>query len=586
MKLREIFRYEIEYRLRSGSTWAYAGILFLVAIWMFLATADEGGFNNAPERLAGGSVLPGMFGMLVTAALFGGAAVRDVQVGMDPLLFTSPLRKTEYLGGRFLGALAVNAVVLVAIPLGLLAATGLLAQFDSDPLGPFRIGAYLQPYFLFLLPNLVVVGAILFAIGMLARQVVLVYLGAIGVFIGYVVALNYAGQIESPILAGLVDPLGLVTLEEVTRYWTEAERNTRLIGLPATLAWNRAFWLVVAAAVLALLHRTFRFAHPDGGGRLRMGRRTVVAPQSERARPVEVPRVAGSFGFRTAVRQTLAVAGNSLAEVAASRWFVVVLLACVGLPLLWGWNVGDTVFDTSTWPVTLLVTEEVLAGRSLLLFFVLILVYAGELVWKDREVGVAEIADAAPVPDGVALLGRFLALFAMIVMFQAASMVGGMLIQALQGYYDFEIGLYLRVVFGLMLAGYVLLSSAISRYSSCRTTRHASASVSRPGRPRRDPRTRRQWSIAGGFATRTSSRSTRSSVRPPTRSRSRPACCVGAGRRTGDATSTTRRRRRSRSAARSPPRNTRCSRTGGTTSRSGSSTIRPTTPTWTGWSAA
>ena len=49
--------------------------------------------------------------------------------------------------------------------------------------------------------------------------------------------------------------------------------------------------------------------------------------------------------------------------------------------------------------------------------------------------GLAEIADAAPVPEGVELLGRFLALVAMLAMFQAASMVGGILLQALQGYY-------------------------------------------------------------------------------------------------------------------------------------------------------
>ena len=138
----------------------------------------------------------------------------------------------------------------------------------------------------------------MFAIGMLARQVVPVYLGALGVFIGYVVALNYAGRIESPILAGLVDPLGLVTLDGVTRYWTEAERNTRLVGLPVTLAWNRTFWLAVAAAALTLLHRRFRFVHPDCG-RLRRGR-----TQSEQTLPVEVPRVAGAFGFRTTARQT------------------------------------------------------------------------------------------------------------------------------------------------------------------------------------------------------------------------------------------------------------------------------------------
>ncbi|MGH7576156.1 MAG: ABC transporter permease/M1 family aminopeptidase [Longimicrobiales bacterium] len=457
--MREIFRYELEYCFRSRSTWAYAGILFLITILNFLGTADQAALANSPERLAWGFVRPAIFGILVSAALFGAAAVRDIQVEMHPLVFTSPIGKAEFLGGRFLGALAVNALVLAVIPLGVPVATGLLAQFDPESLGPFRVVAHVEPYFLFLLPNLILVGAILFTVGMLARHVVPVYLAAIGIFIGYIVALNYASHIESPILAGLVDPLGLVTLDGVTRYWTEAERNTRLVGLPAPLAWNRTFWLAIAAAVLALLHGVFRFTHLVGDGRRRKGQPTVVAPQSERARPVDVPRVAGSFGFRTRLRQTLAVARNSLLEVAASRWFVAVLLACVGLPLLWGWNVGDTVFDTSTWPVTLLVTEEVLSKRSILLFIVLIILFAGELVWKDRDVGVAEIADTAPLPDGVPLLGRFLALVVMIVMFQAAAMVGGLLIQALQGYYHFELGLYLRVVFGLKLADYVILAA-------------------------------------------------------------------------------------------------------------------------------
>lgn len=458
MKLREIFRYELQYHLRSGPTWAYAVFLFLVAVWMFLATADGSGFNNAPERIAGGSVLPGMFGMLITAALFGSAAVRDIRYGMDPLIYTSPLKKIEYLGGRFLGALTINAIILLAIPLGIIAATVLLTQFDSDPLGPFRLAANLQPYFLFLLPNLIFVSSILFTLGALSRNVVPVYLGAIVVFIGYIVALNYANQIDSAILAMLVDPLGLVTLEGVTKYWTEAERNTRLIGLPTMLAWNRIFWLMIGGTVLVLLHYTFRFSHPGGSSR-RRSKSIEVAPQSERVRAIEVPRVTGTFNFLTTVRQTFAVARNALAEVAGSRWFTVVLLACVGLPLLWGWNVGETVFDTSTWPITLLITEEVLGGRSIPLFIVLTLLYAGEFVWKNREVGVAEIADVAPVSNGIVLLGRFLALAGMVLIFQVASMFGGLLIQMLQGYYHFEPGLYLRVVFGILFPSYLLLGA-------------------------------------------------------------------------------------------------------------------------------
>ena len=461
MKLREIYSYELEYRRRSASTWIYAGILFLIAMWMFLATADEdsAAYINSTVRLAGNSIIPGMFGMLITAALFGDAALRDVEVGMDPLLFTSPLRKSEYLGGRFLAALTVNAFLLVAIPLGQLAATALVASFGTETVGPFRVVAYLQPFLLFSLPNLVVVGAILFTIGMLARSVVPVYLCAIGIFIGTLVGLNYPGWTENPVLVALTDPLGIGTLQEMTRYWPVADQNTRLIGFPATLLLNRVVWLAVAGAALVVLHRRFRFAHQDGGQRRRERGEAVVEGETTRLGPVVVPRVTGSFDFRTSARQTLAVARNSLAEFMATRAFRVVMLACFGLTMLWGWNVGETRFDTPTWPVTMVVVEEVVSRRVEPLIYLLVVLYAGALVRKEREVGTGEIADASPVPESAALLGRFLAILAMIVMFQAVSLVGGILIQALQGYYKFEPGLYLTVVFGLNLPTYVILAA-------------------------------------------------------------------------------------------------------------------------------
>ena len=459
MKLREVFRYEIEHRVRSPSTWVYMAILFGLAFSITYAgsPSDEAVHSNAPALLSFVMLIISMFGLPVSAALFGDAAVRDVQAEIDPLLFTSPLRKAEYLGGRFLAALAINAVVLVAIPLGF-ALPVLMGYPDPAAFGPFRAAAYVQPYLLLLLPNLVFAGAILFTFGVLARQVIPVYLAAIGLFFSYMVTLGPMEDEVGPMLS-VLGLHGYHALKELTEYWTAAEQNARLIGFPEPLVWNRVVWLAVAAGVLAVLHHVFRFAHPDGGNRRRKGRRTMVEAESGRPGPVAVPRVAGSFGFRTTARQTLAVARRSLADVVASRWFIVVLLACTGLTMLYGWNVGDTVFDTSTWPVTRLVVGTVLSERIVPIIFLLIALYAGELVWKEREVDEAEMADAAPVPEGVALLGRFLALVALLPMLQAATMVGGILIQALQGYYHFEIGLYLRVVFGLNLAGYVLLAA-------------------------------------------------------------------------------------------------------------------------------
>jgi hypothetical protein len=65
-----------------------------------------------PQRARGGhaaSTILGGLGMLVTAGIFGDAASRDVQTRMHSLFYTSPLREAHYLGGRFLGALLVNA---------------------------------------------------------------------------------------------------------------------------------------------------------------------------------------------------------------------------------------------------------------------------------------------------------------------------------------------------------------------------------------------------------------------------------------------------------------------------------------------
>jgi ABC-2 type transport system permease protein len=463
MRFGEVFRYEFSHRLRSVSTWLYAGFLFLIAFWIIhvAVTGTNPIHVNAPQGLAETTVLfCGLFGILVTAGLFSDAAIRDRTAGMDPLLFTTRLRPAEYLGGRFLAALAINGILVFAIPIGLALATK-MPYLPQDAFGPNHLAAYLQPVLLFLLPNVVLVGAILFTIAALTRQAIPVYLGAIAIFIGYLVAANYWSGITNPMLSALADPLGINALKAMTAYWTASERNAHLIGFPSMLLWNRLLWLAIAAVVLAVLQRTFRFTQRDVKQRTDRGRgsETVDAPTVEERHSGAVPQVSGVFGPRTRMRQTLAVTRQSLAEAMSGAAFPVAFLAAIGLAVLWGWNVGATWIDTITWPVTHLVAGVVLSERAIVIPWLVIALFAGELVWKDRETGAAQIADAAPVRTGVVLLGRFLALVALIALFQLALMIGGILLQVLQGYYAFELGLYLRILFGWNLVEYVLLAA-------------------------------------------------------------------------------------------------------------------------------
>jgi len=456
MRFGETFRYELHYRLRSVSTWLYGLFVFLIAFWVVHvgATGSHTVTTNAPFRIAETMALfCGLFTMLVTAGLFSDAALRDRTARMDPLLFTTRLRPAEYLGGRFLAAFVVNAVLVLITPLGLWLGT-VMPYLPREAFGPNYVTAYLQPLLVFMLPNLVLIGAILFAIAVLTRQVIPVYLGAIAIFIGYIVAANYWASISNPILSALADPLGINALKGMTKYWTASERNVRMVGFPAMLVWNRVLWLAIATGVVLLLTRTFRFTERFSRGRAEA---PVDTPAVERAGAV--PKIAGAFGARTRMLQTLAVTREALTDIVSGRAFQVAFVAAIGLVLLWGWNVGETVFETVTWPVTHLVASVVLAERGILVPWLVIVIFAGELVWKDRESGAAEIADAVPVRTGSVLVGRFLALAALIVLFQFAFMLGGILLQALQGYYAFEPLLYVKILFGFKLADYLILAA-------------------------------------------------------------------------------------------------------------------------------
>ncbi|MFL5557163.1 MAG: hypothetical protein ACJ794_00890 [Gemmatimonadaceae bacterium] len=469
MNFREIFRYEIRHRLRSATTWIYAVFFLLVAFAMIHVDADGNSAThvNAPSRLALLAAMAGMVGMLVSAALFGDAALRDYEARMDPLLFTSPIRKIEYLGGRFLAALTMNAGILLAIPTGQAIAT-LMPYLPVQAFGPFAGAAFVQTYLLFLLPNLIFSGAVLFTVAVLTRQTIPVYLAAIAVFVGYVVAMNLATG--NATLDLLTDPLGLRVLNDVTERWTPVERNTRFLTSSGVLLLNRFVWLAIAAAVLVMLYRRFRFVHASTSARSFMlrepksrlyssARPEVDSSQYAPAAGRVTPQAARAFGFRTALRQTLAVTRRGIGELATSPVFILIFVGKIGLTMLFGWEAGETIFDTSTTPLTILVIERLADTPLVAITYLLVAVFAGELIWTDRDHEMAEIADAAPVSDGAALVGRFIALVAILALLQLPVLVGGMLAQLLQGFASFEVGLYLRILFGLQLAELVLLSA-------------------------------------------------------------------------------------------------------------------------------
>ena len=67
---------------------------------------------------------------------------------------------------------------------------------------------------------------------------------------GYLITTSIVGQkIEYREMFARFEPLGNGALREATRYWTQAEMNSRLVDLGGALLFNRFFAVVLGAAV-------------------------------------------------------------------------------------------------------------------------------------------------------------------------------------------------------------------------------------------------------------------------------------------------------------------------------------------------
>src|SRR5215203_4122005 len=204
MKFLEIFRFEFLYQIRRITTPLFFAALLVVTILFvrgnFLADALYADFYiNAPFVIASVTVFGSLFWFLVAAAVSGEAGARDMATGMHPLTYTAPVRKGDYLAGRFVAAFVLNALSLLAVPAGVLLSV-YAPGVDAEVIGPFRPAAYLTAYGFIALPNAFVGTAIQFTWATVGRRAADSYIGSVILFFR-----SYGGMFIVGIFVGRQD---------------------------------------------------------------------------------------------------------------------------------------------------------------------------------------------------------------------------------------------------------------------------------------------------------------------------------------------------------------------------------------------
>jgi ABC-2 type transport system permease protein len=219
----QIFKFELQYRKKRPATYIYFGILMLMC---FLAVSTDvvtmGGAvgqikENSPYLLTNMLLIISAFFTMITSAVMGVAVVRDFEHKTESLMFSTPIKKRDYLLGRFLGSFVTVAFVFSGSILGFMLGD-VMPWRDAEKLLPFSLWHYVQPFLLFVLPNLFISGALFFAIGALSRRMLVVYTQGIFMLVFYQVALSFVKDLDGKEIAALIDPFGLIAMDVATEY--------------------------------------------------------------------------------------------------------------------------------------------------------------------------------------------------------------------------------------------------------------------------------------------------------------------------------------------------------------------------------
>ncbi len=457
-----IASFEARQRLKLLSTWIYfAMFLALAMLWMAAAGGAFRDANvsfgskvliNAPRSIELTVAFLGCLGVIVVAAMMGRSVQQDFEYDMHHFFFSAPIRKYQYVFGRFLGAYLTLAVVFSSIVLGAWLGT-YVPGVEPDRVGPAALSLYLRPYLFTLLPNVFIFGALFFVLAALTRRMLPVYVASVVMMIGYIVAPQLARDLDYKTLAALIDPFGTTALIRMTEYWTTAERNTRPIGFESVYLVNRLIWSGFALAVLLLGYWRFHFVGTqDSRAANRPQGDSVQVLSSTAAATREPPDFAGRNMALLLARSTWLNLRESLKNI----YFVVIALA--GVLAIFAGSLGlGSICGTNTYPVTYQVLE--LIGETYPLFMLIVTTfYAGELIWREREARVAQMLDAMPVPGWLPLVSKTLSLIALQALMLLVAMACGMLIQMFKGYFALEPGLYLQTLFLIKLPQYALIA--------------------------------------------------------------------------------------------------------------------------------
>ncbi|HMB60392.1 MAG TPA: hypothetical protein VKN35_10815, partial [Xanthomonadales bacterium] len=437
--------FEFRYQLRQPAFWVIFGIFFLLAFGAMSSeriTIGGGGAENfnSPYQITQILLVMSIFALFIVTAFISNIVLRDFDTKSAEIIFSTRIRKHEYLIGRFIGAFAVAYLAFSSVAWGSMLGS-FMPWLDVERIGAFRPLDYAYALGVVALPSLLFVGALFLAVSAITRSLMLTYAVVVAYLVLYLVSSTLLSDPELLTAAALLDPFGFSAFEEATRYWTVSERNSLLVPVEGLFLYNKLLWLAAGLVMLAITLRVFRFEVVSKTPKKRWWRRIKKTDTNRTAtaipeKPLLTPKFTGGTQFSQFRTRMMFEARSVIKSVP----FVVILALAIANTLGVMINRG-AIYGADLLPVTRAMIDAI-NGSFTFMILMIVIYYSAELVWRERQVKNHEIIDATPSPNWIFIVSKLLAIVLIILAMFLVSIATATTVQIISGYSNFELGMY------------------------------------------------------------------------------------------------------------------------------------------------
>lgn len=425
-------------------TYQYKKKLFLFAVLAFgvfgfstsqVNIGSKEIWNNGPYAIHFVLCMLSITALFAMTILCASAVLRDSEFRMQDIIYTTPVKKYQYLGARFSGLMIAGLAILLAAIIGMI-----MGNFLA-PDGPLNILYYLEALCLIGIPNLLFSAACLFTIAILCRSVAAVYTGGVLLYILYFVASllgnspMMAGSsptgTEGSLLSALADPYGFIPLLAQTKGWTEDEMNTITIIPDAHFMANRLCWIFVSLFLLAITY--IRFSFTPRLRRVKAGKQTISPAPAIPYQPATI----ADHGYWNVLLESWRMGVKSIFK--SVPFYIMIMLWIFVAGVEFYQTLMRGMFKMQLVPYT---GEIAALLRSTNLLMLLLLYFAAEIVWRDKNARIHELIDSTAAPRRILFFSKCLVMVTIVVTIITANIVFSMLLQTSVGYTNYEPAIY------------------------------------------------------------------------------------------------------------------------------------------------